>query len=335
MLASSAVRLSSLLIVICFSDKMSSTNSYFDVASSTTRSAEKSTTDPHNHSTDIGEHVTVITLVVISVYLMIVTLFYYCKHSLSQLRLIDWLICVTPVLVLVQCCWFEVEISMTQHTTTFCTVYTVINVGLATAIRTLIYSVLWIRQRSIYKGPLQNTNTTATRISWITLGGILFFSLCQIIIFGFVSQKPVPGGCESEELSLALEVILPLVFTCTSMFQFILLGLTLYPVVKQLRERNINSRKGQLKTVAVRLCISTAVCFFVDILFIIILQLKPADASISYLPICYAFNTLVNTIATLCSFANYRQRLWPFGKDNSGTAPQSRQGASSTASRSK
>ena len=279
-------------------------------------------------------HIIAVNLLLISIYLTIVSVIYCKKFSIANLRVTDSLICVATTLLLIECCWFEVEISITHHSMTFCQVYTVVNITLSTIMRTIIYTILWFRQRSIYGGPMQHRNKKAGIIGNVTLVGILTFGILQIIPLSLTPQYPAPtGGCVSGKLSPPLKILVPVIFSLSSAFQFVLLGLTLYPVVKQIREGAIASSKEQLKTIAVRLCICTAVCILVDMLFLVVIRIKPDNASISYIPICYAFNTVVNTITTLCSFANYRQRLCPFRRDDDSDDSPSRGNTASSASR--
>jgi len=279
---------------------------------------------------EIAEHIIAITLLLISIYLSTASITYYIRYSIASLRLTDALICLATTMLFLECCWFEVEISITDHSMTFCQAYAVINITISTTMRTIIYTILWLRQRSIYGGPLQHRNGAAGVIGKITLVGILTFGVLQIIPLSLTPQYPVAtGGCISGKLPPVLKILVPVIFSLSSTFQFVLLGLTLYPVVKQIREGSIASSKEQLKTIAVRLCICTAICILVDMMFLVVIRLKPDNASISYIPICYAFNTVVNTSTTLCSFANFRQRLWPVRCEESAVETPSENSVSS------
>lgn len=283
---------------------------------------------------EVVENVLVIFLICVSAYLAAATLFYNHVHSVAKLRISDSIICLAIVILFIECCWFEAEIMLTHSSKAFCKAYTIINVTLATTIRTLIYVVLWLRQEGIYNGPLAFNNIKAKVISKITLAGILLFGIFQIIVLVLIPQRSETGNCVSLSLPIALNVMLPLVFGFSSGFQLILLGLTLYPVVKQMKVRMVSGRKKQLKSVAQRLCICTAICTLVDMLFIVIVQIKPDGGPISYIPICYAFNTVINSIATLCSFVNYRLRLWPYsGKQQDETPLSSRKNSFSSTSK--
>ena len=297
-----------------------------------------SVTNSSHFGNETAEHVIAISLMCVSAYLATVSFFYCNKHSIVKLRKTDSLISVATVMLFFECCWFEIEIAITHHSMSFCTAYTVVNVAIATTIRIIIYVILWLRQQCVYNGPLLQDNRKASIISKITLVGILTFGFSQIILLSITPQHPVDGGCVSEKLSPEIKILVPLVFSLSSGFQLVLLGLTIYPVIQQIKEGTIASSKDQLKTIAARLCICTSICTFVDLLFIAIIQRKPSDAPISFIPICYAFNTVVNTTTTLCSFVNYKQRLWPFGGASSaGSANQvssfssnSKPGANST-----
>ena len=284
---------------------------------------------------EIAEEIFAISLMFISVYLTVISFVYFKKFSVSKLRLTDTLICIASTLLFLECCWFEIEIIINHQSMTFCQAYTIINVTVATAMRTIIYFILWLRQKSIYGGPLQHGNNIANIIGKITLSGILIFGVFQIVLISIPPQYPVQGGgCVTGPISSVIKILIPVVFSFSSAFQFVLLGLTLYPVVKQIRQGAIESSKEQLKTVAVRLCICTAICIVVDMMFLIVIRKKPDNASISYIPLCYAFNTVVNTATTLCSFANYKQRLWPFcGQNSPVETPSQANSACSAASK--
>ena len=292
------------------------------------------TNNSHNMVEGVAENVFVIFLICISAYLVAATLFYNHVHSVAKLRVTDFVICLAAIILFLECCWFEAEIMLTSSSMTFCKVFTVINVTLATTIRTLIYVVLWLREEGIYNGPLGSTNPKAKIISKITLWGILFFSVLQILVLALIPQESEMGKCVSPPLPTALSVVLPLVFIFSSGFQLVLLGLTLYPVVKQMKGGIVTGRKKKLKDIATRLCICTAICTMVDLAFIVIVQIKPKEAPVTYIPICYAFNTVINTTTTLCSFVNYKLRLWPFrGKQRDQTPLSSGKNSFSSSSK--
>ncbi|CAK8691846.1 unnamed protein product [Clavelina lepadiformis] len=258
----------------------------------------------------------VIVLIIIGLYLATITSYYLHKHNNRRLKLSNSLLCATACVLFLQTCWFQVEVTIKHYTDAFCQAYSIVNIIVATCQRTVIYGVLWIRQRGIYKNPLQKIRgKTVEPISNGTITGIIVFAIAQVVLLSSISQlaTEIPSpGCHSETITDIRDVLLPMIFGISSLFQIVLLVLTLYPMVKHMRSKTVNKKRAQLGRVATRLAICTTVCVIVDVIFLIITQTKPDDAAVNFIPICYAFNIAVNIAATLCSFFNYSLRLWPF-----------------------
>nr|XP_002128436.1 uncharacterized protein LOC100177193 [Ciona intestinalis] len=256
------------------------------------------------------------TLIVISCYLLIATIIYTVRKKKDKvaphLHRVNALCVVATSLLLFESCWFLVEVYVTGSAT-FCTAYSATNVTVGTINRAVIYTILWLRQRAFYrKRPTAcATSRTINLLSNALLGGILMFALIQIMTMSSIPILSVKGKCVTGKPSGFLNIFAPIIFFIIALFQVVLLLPILYPVVKHVHSRRTGQNKGRLDSVITRLCISGSVCVLTDIGFLILSANDHPSVSFSFIPICYAFNTVINVTSTIMSFSDFSNRLLP------------------------
>ena len=83
----------------------------------------------------------------------------------------------------------------------------------------------------------------------------------------------------------------------------------------QTKMNNSQKKKNRFENIFVRLSICTAICIVTDLGFIgLSVQNLSPRFSVSFIPICYSFNMLINVVAVLASFSDFRLRFFPFHK---------------------
>ena len=268
------------------------------------------------HKYFVVEQSVVAVLYIISLYLSVVSVVYVLKHGRKNLRVANVICCASAVLLFFECCLFEVEEFLPRVSDAFCTAYLVFNALVAVGNRTMIYGVLWMRQRRLYTNKLKKiTSCTIQVISISTIIGIVFFALLNVVALSLMPQVEEDNSCVSGKLTKVTKILLPLSFTVSSLFQIVLLGLTIYPVVRhQCGKGRVSALNAKLKKLLTRLTLCTSVCLLADFSFMAILRNKPKDAEYGFIPMCSAFNTGLHIISMMFSFSDYRFRLWPFQK---------------------
>ncbi|XP_078489187.1 uncharacterized protein LOC144746147 [Ciona intestinalis] len=263
----------------------------------------------------VAEQVIITILIISSLYLSLACLTYSSKNfNLNpKLKHSNLAICFVSCLLFPQCIWFEAEVFLAPKTEMFCVAYTVINATIGTITRTIIYMVLWWRQYALYQHQLEYLLSRFIRmVSRSTFVGIFTFAAVQIIGLSLVPQEVIDSSCRSCEIPIILGIILPMVFTVSSLFQVVLLALTLYPIVLHMLRDKTTPSNIRMDSVVLRLACCTGACVFCDFVFVLSIRLKPQTSSYNLIPVLYGYNSLFNLIAALCSFADYKTRLFPF-----------------------
>lgn len=259
----------------------------------------------------IVDLVIVLFLISVSFYLVIITIVYYLKYAERNLRWTNFLCCISAMEILFESSWFLLEVRLVVSTNEFCAVYSTVNVCLATSNRTAIYIVFWFRQRSFYRGFLKHSSKKKrlNLMSNSLLVAIVVFGLIQIFTLSFIPIYASPHGCQIGKSSDFLQIFAPAVFFIIALFQVLLLIPVLYPVAKHISATRKGDPNGKLEAVIIRLCICTSICLVTDVVFLAVSVNQPAGVSFSFIPICYAVNTVVNVVSMLVSFADYKLRL--------------------------
>uniref|UniRef100_H2ZQJ9 Uncharacterized protein n=1 Tax=Ciona savignyi TaxID=51511 RepID=H2ZQJ9_CIOSA len=234
------------------------TKSYFTTITNTavslqTNNATSVTKDLHQKPTSSFACVAVTILILISSYLLTVTINYtirkrkVCDRQAPQLSIVNALCVVATVLLLFECCWFLVEMFV-PGTDVFCTAYSAINVTVGTTNRTVIYYILWHRQRWFYKKrPTANiTSRTVARLSNTLLGGIIIFALVQIVTMSSIPVYSDNGKCAVGEVSGFLKGFAPTIFFIIALFQVLLLLPVVFPVARHVYSRRTGASDGRL-----------------------------------------------------------------------------------------
>ena len=180
-----------------------------------------------SHPTDVVpdrrlDTVLAASLSFISLYLVVATCIYYYKHSSENIKSTNRIINVCAFVLLVETCWFQTEIQLErQVTVTFCRIYTIVNLLLSIGNKTLVYIVLWIRQRLFYK-TYAFTGLSKNKFNFLSLSllvGIVLLSVCQIVVLAIVPMFKGRLGCEFGAAAYPLDVITPAVFILLCLFQ--------------------------------------------------------------------------------------------------------------------
>ena len=188
---------------------------------------------------------------------------------------------------------------------------------------TCLYLLLWSRQVKMYRhralrhlssGPLRAT-------SFLVLFGILGCSIASatsyLVTFTLLAS---PVGC-IYDLSFpdGPPSSLPgiLLFTISFVFQFSLLGLLIYPLIKHYRvccrsEASKVKTHRNIKKTIVRLSVCTTVCVISDgIASYLLVFVNDGSSPVFFWANIYTVNLLCNIVAVICSFADWKQRLFP------------------------
>ena len=76
----------------------------------------------------------------------------------------------------------------------------------------------------------------------------------------------------------------------------------------------------KLEKISIRLCLCTATCIATDFVFIgITIPSSVPKNSYTFIPICDSINMVINILALLLSYADYKNRLFPFKTQNKST----------------
>ncbi|XP_078483050.1 uncharacterized protein LOC144743353 [Ciona intestinalis] len=283
-------------------------NESFNDSAKTTMSDEN--VDFYHHPATV--HVALGFLILCSAYLLVATIYYQKRHA-KRKCCSNALFIAASVILLIESAWFETEVLQTSSTSLFCTAYYAINATSATLIRTLVYGVLWLRQKELYRNTVTHLHNKCVAIMGkIILAGIVIFGVCQVAVLLVTPQIGTEHGCVTSKPAPVVKILTPVVFTTYSLFQFLLLGLTLYPVVQHMCGKAEQRNQRALEAVVVRLSVCTFVCVVCDISFMIATIKRNQSMPYNFIPIAFAFNSLINLFVSLCSFVDYEWRLCPF-----------------------
>jgi len=189
----------------------------------------------------------------------------------------------------------------------------VTNIILGTCVRMMIYLGLWVRQNAINSSTL-DISLKEIYLSRVVLFGIIINSFFQIIVLSFIPHQTVPGlVCQAQKAQYPISSLAPVTFSTWIILQLLLLALTLLPFINYLRSSlEIQRSFKKIKTVIIRLCLCAVVCIISDSIFLVIVKVISLGHGFSFVPLCYCCNSAINLYATIFSFVNYKQRLWPF-----------------------
>ena len=169
---------------------------------------------------DIGMSIPV---TVLNFYLVLATWKYYFKHSQDSILWTNRLCFFSALILFTNSCWFQTEIQLQSVSTFFCRAYGIVNLLLSVGTRTLVYTVLWIRQRYFYKAfaLFKVSMAKFNCVSKSLLAGIIIFPILQIGALAALPSYASEVGCKSgpETPSQFLQIATPIVFVLVSLFQ--------------------------------------------------------------------------------------------------------------------
>lgn len=196
-----------------------------------------------------------------------------------------------------------------------CSVIPTIHIVFYAAPIATLYSALWLRQRIMYLHPCIKSNSPpAVRvISWLILLLMVIGATLTALIFTLtISYKKGEDMCiKHDVLPMVVPWILILIFT--SAFQIMLLGLFIFPLVKQtqdMRSANVITHGPSFRSAIWRATIATSVCIISDTTAFVVTLLTEGQPIVSNLT--YDLNLIVNLICIVCCFSNWRERIFPF-----------------------
>ena len=205
------------------------------------------------------------------------------------------------------CRFYQVQLIITYHISDSC-----------------IYVLLWARQVKMYRHrALRHLRSSALKVASIMvlvgmLGCFLTNIVTYIVFFTLVSS---PDGCVySRSIVDGPPSFLPgvIAFFGSLVFQFSLLGLLVYPMIKQYKVccRSAVSRvwiNTNVRKTMVRLFVCTTICVVSDgLTSYLLVYVYDGSTPLFFWANMYTVNLLCNIITVICSFANWKQRLFSF-----------------------
>lgn len=200
------------------------------------------------------------------------------------------------------------------------------DIAIGTIDRALVYLALWTRQDAVNGKTSRALRkiTVERRLSKVVLAGIVLSSAAQIIVLTATPYNPGWIVCDvtaTSDTSPLIRLLAPLVFSTWIVFQLLLLLLTLLPLLRHIRAPPARpARHGRFRHVVMRLCACALVCVACDALFVLVVRActDVTKRYFDFVPLCYSLNATINLYASLLSYVNYRQRLWPLHLDHRG-----------------
>lgn len=176
-------------------------------------------------------------------------------------------------------------------------IYT-IGIGLYIIVITIVYTVIWLRQRIIYNSPA---------LSHLTNKYSRFLSKYLIIIL--VITPPVEGVVIGVVINLQIctgncitQLFYSLIIPGTLFVQVTLLSLLIHPLLKHHMTNAITDKK--YISLMRRIVVITVICLISDVTSILIDQ-----NWIGYIPL--QVNLIINLVCVIVPTTNWKSRLWP------------------------
>ena len=309
------------------------------IDTATVAGASNATQFPPYERLWIRDEVFLASLTVISLYLTISLSIFECKRSARnqnetkdldlKRRFANFLtngsLCLVAVIItLIRCLCEQIELRLGRESDLACRIYQHELAEVYHLSLTCLYIILWVRQLRLYRHPvLKHLGSPFLRfISYIVMLGIIGSSVASITSYvitftliaspvGCVYDLSFPDGPPSSLPGILLFVI-------SVVFQTSLLGLVVYPLVKQYKIRlccgnsEAEKKKENVRNTIIRLSICTAVCVVSDgVSSYLLIFVHDGVSPISFWANIYTVNLLFNIIAVVCSFVDWKERLFP------------------------
>ena len=230
---------------------------------------------------------------------------------------------IAVIFCLIRCLFEQVELRMGTFSDLACRIYQHQAAEIYHVSLTSLYLLLWSRQVTIYRHrTLRHLSSASLRItSYLVIFGILACSIASatsyLVTFTLIAS---PVGCVYD-LSYpdGPPSSLPgiLLFIISFVFQFAILGLLVYPLIKHYRiccrtEPLKASSSRKVRDTVIRLSICTTICVISDgVSSYLLVFVNEGNSPISFWSSIYTANLLINIIAVICSFADWKSRLLP------------------------
>ncbi|XP_076813923.1 uncharacterized protein LOC143460338 [Clavelina lepadiformis] len=219
------------------------------------------------------------------------------KHLIYD-RVADWMrwLClIASILALVRLCLEIVEIKLGQSSSTICDPIRKFKAVLLCAVITCLYLVLWLRQRMLYRTPAM-LHLSNKIVQFFSRSVIIIMTIASVLTIslyvGSRGYQSSGSGCRLKWSSIWTKLPGLLQFIFTTLFQVILLGLFIDPLHKhRVAMKTVISKTSNKETDPIkRVTIATSVAVVSDAVT----------------------DMLVNILAIICSFADWRTRMAPF-----------------------
>ena len=259
-------------------------------------------------------HVILSVLGVVTLYLLVALIVHH-RRSASTCTVISVLHTSTALFALFGMFLEQVALRLETKGDIFCQSFTIVfNACYFLGILST-FTLFWFRQKSLYSTPLLRAyNGKCWRcVSTFIIVGIyavmLPIAAVMLLTFKFQSTK---NGCE---LRSAVEdgiIVLLVLITSTVVFQIALLLLMIYPLKNV--DTGPNSASKSTRKLIRRLIVCTAVIIASELVGGTIAAICLFIIPNSFWYLVAYLDVLANLIAVTCSFVNWKERLFPFGK---------------------
>uniref|UniRef100_H2YC49 G-protein coupled receptors family 1 profile domain-containing protein n=1 Tax=Ciona savignyi TaxID=51511 RepID=H2YC49_CIOSA len=265
-------------------------------------------------------------LTLISGYLLLALAIFEYKQTRCARSWTNRLCLLSAMVSLLSCLSEQLELRFGKVSDGWCEAYTHLISAFYCIGSLSAYTLLWMRQRSFYSDPLLRNYSSKTLrfISASIIVGI--FAALISTVFAFTmnySLHSTNSGCIlSLETTDSSTVVIPVIVMATSYvaFQISLLMLVVYPLAKSAGLENrscfcpfrLLHCSNEVVYMIRRMALCTAVCVTSALLSSTIAALSVLLAPDSYWSLVVHADLVINTIAIICSFANWRERLLPF-----------------------
>lgn len=212
-----------------------------------------------------------------------------------------------------------VEIFDTVAAASRCEVFNIVGAVCYNAGTGLLYGILWARQRKFYSDPLLNHSTnTLLKVCSSTLIFGIYAILIIVAVFFLQSYCMMSTriGClivwdHSNAASVVLYCTIAFISICF-VGQILLFFLITYPLSAASKPNGVQWRSQVvIHKLVWRLAVCTSVCVFTSLLMALAILLDATDILCGYWINWVGFDLLLNNIAVIVSFADWKERLFP------------------------
>ena len=189
------------------------------------------------------------------------------------------------------------------------------NVGLTVG-SGLVYLFLWLRQRVIYVHPslkvLNSKYVSAFSFVVLILWILFWISLVTAYFIKVKYYFNKKSGCIVEEDSVKPYDEMVFIWTAVSIFiQILLLGLFIYPILKQARWRDHQNNPNLMRRVK-KAIVFASICLGTDIAAVLVYLFFATDCVANSAIWGHGINLLINHLITIGCFDHWKKLLWPW-----------------------